>query len=55
METFEPLTFKKMTIANRIGVAPMCTYMCRKKDGVAGDFHLAHYTTFALGQPGFII
>lgn len=55
MKTFEPLTFKKMTIANRIGVAPMCTYMCKKKDGVAEDFHLAHYTTFALGQPGFII
>ncbi len=55
MNVFEPISFKKMKIANRVGVAPMCTYMCLRKDGVAQDFHLAHYTTFAMGEPGFII
>jgi len=55
MKVFNPLTIKEMVIANRVGVAPMCTYMCKTEDGVAGDFHLAHYTTFAMGQPGLII
>lgn len=54
-KVFEPMAFKRMKIANRVGVAPMCTYMCLKKDGTAEDFHLTHYTTFAMGHPGFII
>lgn len=44
-----------MEISNRIGIPPMCTYSVETNDGVAGDFHLAHYLTMAMGLPGFII
>ncbi len=55
MKTFEPMKIKDMKIDNRVGVAPMCTFLCEAKDGVANDFHFAHYANLALGQPGFII
>lgn len=55
MRTFEPIKIKDMKVDNRIGVAPMCTFLCEAKDGVANDFHFAHYANLALGQPGFII
>lgn len=55
MKTFEPLQIQKMKIDNRIGVAPMCTYLCDSKDGVANEFHVVHYCNLALGQPGMII
>lgn len=55
IKTFEPLDIAGMQIKNRVGVAPMCTYLCEKKDGVANDFHFTHYTNLALGQPGLII
>lgn len=52
---FKPIIIGGMTIPNRVGVAPMCTYLCEKRDGVANDYHFTHYTNLALGQPGFII
>lgn len=55
MKTFEPMVIKGMKIENRIGVAPMCTYLCDAKDGVANDYHFAHYANLALGAPGLII
>lgn len=55
MKVFEKMMIGKTQINNRIGVPPMCTYLCDTMDGVANDFHLAHYTTLAKGQPGFII
>jgi NADPH2 dehydrogenase len=55
IKTFEPLELSGMKIKNRVGVAPMCTYLCEKKDGVANDFHFTHYTNLASGQPGLII
>ena len=55
IKTFEPLEIGGMSIKNRVGVAPMCTYLCEKKDGVANDFHFMHYTNLALGQPGLLI
>lgn len=55
IKTFEPLELGGMSLKNRVGVAPMCTYLCEKKDGVANDFHFMHYSNLALGQPGLII
>lgn len=55
MKTFEPIQIQKMTVENRIGVAPMCTFLCDSKDGVANEFHMVHYSNLALGQPGMII
>ena len=55
MKTFEPIEIGGLHLKNRVGVAPMCTYLCEKKDGVANDFHFTHYTNLALGQPGLII
>ena len=52
---FKPIIIGGMTVLNRVGVAPMCTYLCEKRDGVANAFHHTHYTNLALGQPGFII
>ena len=55
MKAFEPIQIHKMKIDNKIGVAPMCTYLCDSKDGVANEFHMVHYSNLALGQPGIII
>ncbi len=55
MTIFESFKLKNLTIKNHIGIAPMCTTMVTKKDGVATSFHLAHYTTLALGQVGLIV
>ncbi len=52
---FEETKIKNMLISSRVGVPPMCTYMCKTNDGVSSNFHLAHYTTLAIGKPGFII
>ncbi|KAI8866116.1 FMN-linked oxidoreductase, partial [Ramicandelaber brevisporus] len=46
---FHPLTLRGVTLANRIGLSPMCTYSAQ--DGVASDWHLVHYGKFA--QHGF--
>ena len=54
-KVFEPIEIGGLSIQNRVGVAPMCTYLCEKKDGVANDFHFTHYSNLALGQPGLII
>lgn len=55
MKVFKPLKINEMEVENRVGVAPMCTYLSDKKDGVANELHLAHYTTLASGLPGLII
>src|SRR5690554_195083 len=55
MKTFENMHIQMMKIENRVGVAPMCTYLCDTKDGVANEFHFTHYGNLALGQPGLII
>lgn len=55
MKTFESFQIHKMTLDNRVGVAPMCTFLCDSKDGVANEFHRVHYSNLALGQPGMII
>src|SRR6202165_6012751 len=37
---FSPFTLRKLTLANRIVVSPMCQYSAI--DGCATDWHLAH-------------
>ena len=54
-KVFQPIEIGGLSLPNRVGVAPMCTYLCEKKDGVANDFHFTHYSNLALGQPGLII
>lgn len=51
---FEESKLGNIAIKNRLAVAPMCTCMVENGDGIANDFHLAHYTSYAIGQVGFI-
>lgn len=50
---FTPITFRGLTIRNRIGVSPMCQYS--SQDGFANDWHLVHVGSRALGGAGMII
>lgn len=50
---FTPITFRGLTIKNRIGVSPMCQYS--SEDGFASDWHLAHIGARAAGGAGLII
>ena len=51
---FSPFTMKKITLKNRIVMAPMCQYSAGE-DGYANDWHLVHYTTRAVGGAGLIL
>lgn len=48
-----PFSVKSVTLRNRIGISPMCQYSA--EDGVASDWHLAHYGARAIGGAGLII
>lgn len=50
---FDPFALKGATLRNRIAVSPMCQYMAT--DGLANDWHLAHYTSLARGGAGLVI
>jgi len=50
---FHPLTIRDVTIPSRIVISPMDTYSA--VEGVANDWHFAHYAKFALGRPGAVI
>ena len=50
---FDPITLRGTTFANRIWVSPMCQYSAR--DGVVGDWHMAHLSSFATGGTGLIV
>ncbi len=50
---FKPITFKNLTIKNRVMMAPMCMYSA--KDGVVSDFHMAHLGARAVGGVGLIM
>lgn len=43
---FEPITFRGLTLPNRIMVSPMCQY--RARDGAATPWHAAHLGSLAL-------
>lgn len=44
---FESLTLRGLTLTNRILVSPMCEYS--SVDGLAGDWHLVHLGSRAVG------
>ncbi|CAA2141675.1 NADPH dehydrogenase [Hyphomicrobium sp. ghe19] len=48
-----PLTLRKVTIRNRIAVAPMCQYSAQ--DGFANDWHLVHLGSRAVGGAGLVM
>ena len=50
---FEPITFKGLTLKNRIVVSPMCQYSA--EDGFANDWHLVHLGSRAVGGAALII
>jgi 2,4-dienoyl-CoA reductase-like NADH-dependent reductase (Old Yellow Enzyme family) len=50
---FEPLTFRTVTLRNRVGVSPMCQYS--SDDGHATDWHLVHLGSFAVGGAGLVM
>lgn len=50
---FTKLEIRGVTLRNRIVMSPMCQYSC--EDGVATDWHLAHYGSRAVGGVGLII
>jgi NADPH2 dehydrogenase len=51
---FEPLKVKHIELKNRSVLPPMCMYQA-EEDGIAKDFHVAHYAQRALGGIGLII
>lgn len=50
---FEPIRLRGLTLPNRIVVAPMCEYS--SVDGNASDWHMFHWTQFALGGVGLFV
>lgn len=50
---FQPITFRSVTLKNRIVVSPMCEYS--SEDGFANDWHLVHLGSRAVGGAGLII
>lgn len=51
---FTPITFKNLTLKNRVVMPPMCMYSAAD-DGMVTDWHVTHYATRAVGQVGLII
>lgn len=52
MRLFEPVTFRGVTLRNRIAVSPMCQYS--SVDGFANQWHLVHLGSRAVGGAGLI-
>jgi 2,4-dienoyl-CoA reductase-like NADH-dependent reductase (Old Yellow Enzyme family) len=50
---FTPISFRAVTIRNRIMVSPMCQYSC--EDGRATDWHLVHLGSRAVGGAGLVM
>jgi 2,4-dienoyl-CoA reductase-like NADH-dependent reductase (Old Yellow Enzyme family) len=51
-QLFSPLTIRDIVLGNRIGVSPMCQYSSH--DGLAGDWHLVHLGSRAVGGAGLV-
>ena len=49
---FRPITFRSVTVRNRIVVSPMCQYSA--DDGVPDDWHLVHLGARAVGGAGIV-
>ena len=50
---FSPISFRDLTLDNRIAVSAMCQYA--SEDGSANDWHLMHYGNLAMGAGGLLI
>jgi len=51
-QLFTPLTIRDIVFGNRIVVSPMCQYSAN--DGMAGDWHLVHLGSRAVGGAGLV-
>ena len=49
---FSALRLRDVTLANRVGVSPMCQYSC--VDGLANDWHFAHLAARAVGGAALV-
>ncbi|WP_027108243.1 NADH:flavin oxidoreductase/NADH oxidase [Lacticigenium naphthae] len=52
---FQSYESEKLSLKNRIVMAPMCMYEVEKEDGIVTPFHFTHYGARALGGVGLII
>jgi len=50
---FTPITIRDLTLRNRVVIAPMATYSA--VEGIAQDFHFAHWGRLVLGGAGCVI
>ncbi|TPX33396.1 hypothetical protein SmJEL517_g03680 [Synchytrium microbalum] len=50
---FQPISFRNMTLKNRLVVSPMCMYSA--EDGMMNVFSLAHQTQFAIRGASLVI
>src|SRR4051812_49988174 len=50
---FTPISFRGLTLKNRIVVSPMCQYS--SEDGFATDWHLVHLGSRAVGGAGLVM
>jgi 2,4-dienoyl-CoA reductase-like NADH-dependent reductase (Old Yellow Enzyme family) len=50
---FSPISFRDVTLANRVVVSPMCEYS--SVDGFANNWHLVHLGSRAVGGAGLVI
>ncbi len=52
-QLFAPIRLRSIAVPNRIGMSPMCQYSAQ--DGLAQDWHFAHYGARAIGGVGLIV
>lgn len=55
MKIFEKSQIGNLEIKNRFIMPPMCMYSAFDHDGIATQFHHAHYVSRAIGQVGLIL
>lgn len=53
MDLFDRITFRGLTLANRIIVSPMCQYSSR--DGFANEWHFVHLGSRAVGGAALVL
>jgi 2,4-dienoyl-CoA reductase-like NADH-dependent reductase (Old Yellow Enzyme family) len=53
MALFDPITFRGITLPNRIAVSPMCMYS--SVDGAPNDWHFVHLGSRAVGGSGLVM
>lgn len=51
-DLLEPFKIRELTLRNRVVVSPMCQYS--SEDGFAGDWHLVHLGSRAVGGAGLV-